>query len=236
MRRTCGSKPMVPRPAAVTETVLPSLPTRLMPTIGTFADPANGFVKQRRQVMASEARRGWGEGSGAKRTLFFQKHMYISACCMISKHSCRIHEHNVTLSVESAAEPEKWVDSLYLRSGVCRLLAEMIFMLEKTQKQWPFLLIFGYERQSLFPKLTSKLSQPVISAAFGIITPLLRRHQNKPIDKQLTACRVQNWIEERTNIPGFPQAGLPHQQDECCHHTTPTPASNTGLPISMSLQ
>ena len=36
---------MVPRPAAVTETVFPSLPTRLMPIIGTFADPAVSTAK-----------------------------------------------------------------------------------------------------------------------------------------------------------------------------------------------
>lgn len=55
---TCGSKPMVPRPAAVTDTVLPSRPTRLMSTIGTFAAPAaqhiHRFTRTRETTLVNQ--------------------------------------------------------------------------------------------------------------------------------------------------------------------------------------
>lgn len=59
---TWGSKPMVPRPAAVTDTVLPSLPTLLMSTMGTLADPAVDHHEQCVHACATKA--GEGASSG----------------------------------------------------------------------------------------------------------------------------------------------------------------------------
>lgn len=62
---------MVPRPAAVTDTVLPSLPTRLMPTIGTLADPA--VKRSTRNTRAPKVQRAVKMMIGAGRREYLTK-------------------------------------------------------------------------------------------------------------------------------------------------------------------